>query len=326
MTQNNEKNTCPNCKNEVFYNCKFCGYCGARIELQCDADIVDDKNESAENEQNEGFDYSSVSSSSVNNDLNNRDDKGKKNPLKNKWAIVITVFLALAVTIVGVFAAYTIVDNIKQKNEATTLDNQYKELEKMMLSASSANYKKIEETLGLFPTDYRDVDDIKIEYNQLKKNIDIIENMPWYPGTSKESDALRKAYISLIEFNQNNHRWDLSEYLNDTVYNEQFANLIFGKEWSNSYYYFQWYDDGDGKQKLRTDLPNDKNNEKEYYFYTDSDRCEGLSYSPSEFGYENQNDKTDKFLAYKIVDIAYSDDKWQIRIYCYSNKQTYILE
>lgn len=272
-----------------------------------------------------GFSYevTQIKTSSTNIKSTKSQGSRKQKPL----VIIAIVVLALALIVAGIFATLAIIDNVQQKKEAARLESQYNELKNLMLNVDGANYKSIGTKIDSFSSDYRDIDDIKIEYNQLKKNIETIEGMPLFMRTSRDSESLRNAYVSLVKFNQNNHRWDLSEYLNDTVYEEQFSNFVFGKEWSNADYNFLWSDNGNGGKTLKTNLPNDKDYNKDYYFYTDNDKnSSGLRYSPTEFGYENQNDENDKFLAYRIVDVTYSNGKWQIRIYCYSNSRTYTLE
>ena len=93
---------------------------------------------------------------------------------------------------------------------------------------------------------------------------------------------------------------------------------MFGHEWNDGDYHIYWYENNDG-ERLATNLPNEKKNGKDYYF-TISGYGNNLI-----FGYEDQVNASDKFDAYEIVDVVYSDKSWCILVYCYSNDQTYVM-
>ena len=224
--------------------------------------------------------------------------------------IWLTLGIIVIVLIILASIAIPIVQN-------AILDNQYKELQQAMQSVNGNNYQNIGTQIDEFPLDYQDVAEIKTEYNQIKKHIETIKKTTL---TEKSCDDFRNAYAELIIFNKKNADWDLSDYI-DSIYTSCFGKLVFGKEWeeADSYHSFYWYGTTNN-QTLSTNLPNNKDDAKDYYFYMDSDN------NPHRFGYKNQKNSGDKFYAYQIVDVFYQSGKWQIKIYCYSNSSTYILE
>lgn len=202
----------------------------------------------------------------------------------------------------------------------TMLDNQYKDLQQAMQSVNGTNYKTIGAQIDEFPLDYRDINSIKAEYNQVKKNIEVIQSTSAFTSYNTKSErsctALRNAYANLMDFNSKNSDWDLSDYL-ESVHDKYLLNFVFGIEWkTSSGTSFYWHEGDNGEEWLSTGLPSDKVDSKDYFFYTSS---------PDKFGYENQKNSSDKFLAYRISDVIYSNGKWQLKIYCYSDSRTQTL-
>ncbi|MBR2473953.1 MAG: hypothetical protein IKB51_02865 [Clostridia bacterium] len=197
----------------------------------------------------------------------------------------------------------------------------YQKLSSIMLNVTESNNDDIAALINKLPSGYKDVEDIEKQYKQIQKYIRTIESA--YGTDVNDSENAREAYVALYQFNKQNYNWDLSQYL-DYITEEQFGRLVFGKQWENSFYSFRWYSDGESEW-LTTNLPNDKDHNKEYSFYYDAKQFV-LEVNPQNFGYENKNDENDKFWAYRINDVIYSNGKWQIEIYCYSNSNTYILE
>lgn len=208
-----------------------------------------------------------------------------------------------------------------QENEQLAVEKQneenYKKLTELMLKVTSSNYASIGTLLNELPMDYQNVAEIKTEYNQINKYITTIKNATL---TEKSCNDFRDAYAALIVYNDKNHDWDLSAYIDD-VYTKHIGKLIFGKEWEEAdpYHSFHWYGSEDG-QKFSTNLPNDKDEAKSYYFILNNDN------NPTKFGYQNQKNSSDKFYAYEILDISYKNGKWQMKVYCTSDRRTYILE
>ena len=203
----------------------------------------------------------------------------------------------------------------------TILSIKYKNLQQAMLSIDGSNYKTIGSQIDELPFDYRDISTIKSQYNQIKKNIDIIQSTKAYSSsitlTEKSCDSLRIAYANLSNFNAKNSNWDLGSYLESTR-DKYLLNLVFGIQWKTSNgTTFYWHEGDGGKEKLQTGLSNKKSPLNEYLFYISL---------PNKFGYKNKNNSQDFFIAYKISNIVYSGGKWRIKIYCYSTSQTVSLD
>ncbi len=195
-----------------------------------------------------------------------------------------------------------------------------------MLEIDYDNYYYYSDSIAMLidrlPSNYRDMKDIESQYKQIDKHVEIIKSAAWL--NEKASIQARGAYAALYQFNLQNDNWDLSEYL-EGVLEKSFGKFVFGMEWENSDYYFQWCEDGDGDgERLSTNLPNRMDDNENYYFYNDySDGSSSLN--PRLFGFENTNNSSDCFLAYRIMDISYTGSQWQIRIFCYSDARIYTL-
>ena len=290
-----------------------------------------------------GFSYMSTRSSAI----DKKQQRNKSYPSKRRRTlkaliiiVVIAIILAIAVVIGLLEYRYQLAhQDLENKNYdfayaafqelgsyrdseamlSTVLEEKYKKLKQDMRSVNGDNYQLIGAQLDTFPLEYRDIKDITAEYNTLKKNIEIIQATPayhaWNTITEKSSTSLRNAYANLINFNTTNNAWNLTRYL-DGVHDKYVLNLIFGIEWETSDgRVLYWYEDDDS-QRLLTSLPSEKSHTKDYYFYVSV---------PNQFGYKNQYNSSDKFLAYKITEVIYSKGKWQLKIYCYSDSKTYIL-
>ena len=87
-----------------------------------------------------------------------------------------------------------------------------------------------------------------------------------------------------------------------------------------SYFKDCYIDEKDGDVWLSTDLPNNKESDKEYYFRKDFYLDHFI------FSYDNKNDSTDTFNAYKIYSLTVDEEYFYVNIYCYSNGETYKLK
>lgn len=256
-----------------------------------------------------GFSYSADATLDANKKSPSNNKKAKRKIKKSYVIIAIVVLLGL---IAGGFAI----------GFAVYHNGLYEELSSAMMNVNETNYSNVAGLIYQLPDNYKDVEDIEKQYNQIKKHIETIDSAKF--KSEKDSEKIREAYAALYQFNSQNHNWDLSDYL-DAVLEDKFGRFVFGKDWENSDYHFQWYEDGDGSgERLWTNLPSDEDYSKEYYFYVDYDSFADYQ-NPRKFGYENVNNSSDKFLAYRITDISYTGSKWQIKIYCYSNSRTYTL-
>ena len=241
----------------------------------------------------------------------------------SKVGLWITVFLLTAALGVSLFFNYdqrleivSSQEQIKELQKTEENNNNYKRLLSAMGNVERDNYKSIEQLLDALPIGYEDTGKIRTQYSELKKYINAIEASTF---TTRSCNELRTAYANLYNFNIKYHNWDVSGCLQYGVYFSHYKKLVFGREWSDGTYSLHWYEDNDG-QRLVTNLPSLKKNTKSYFFTS-----EGYLNSLT-FGYQNQNDPTDKFDAFKIVDVIYSNGEWSITVYCYSNDRIYTLK
>lgn len=236
------------------------------------------------------------------------------------WIAVIIFAVALCVSLFFNYSQYSQANSLqKQVTELQKIEensNNYKKLLSAMQNVNGSNYKTIGTLLDKLPTGYEDTGKIRTQYNELKKYISAIESSTF---TTRSCDALRTAYVNLNSFNNKYHNWDVSDYLKNGVYKNHFKKLVFGREWTDGTCDLHWYEDGDG-ERLATNLPNSKKSWIDYYFTTSGYGSNFI------IGYENQNDSSDEFDAFKIVDVIYSNGTWSISVYCYSNGRTYTLK
>ena len=95
--------------------------------------------------------------------------------------------------------------------------------------------------------------------------------------------------------------------------------LVFGAKWTYINNTFYWYE-SNGGYVLQTNLPNNKEDEKEYYYYTEYKATSWKTGIQSiMFGYENKNDETDKFEAFNLRSISYKNGYFSIIVECISN-------
>ena len=245
----------------------------------------------------------------------------KQSGSKAGWWVAII----LLVIVLGVSAYFNYNQNAQimaLQNQVAELQkieensNNYKALLKAMQNVNSSNYKQIGTLLDKLPTGYEDTSKIRTQYNELKKYITSIESSTL---TTRSCDAFRTAYVNLLSFNNKYHNWDISNYVKNDIYKNHFKKFVFGREWTDGSNELHWYEDNDG-QRLSTNLPNNKKSWVDYYFTTSGYGTDFI------FGYKNINDSNDKFDAFKIVDIMYSNGAWSISVYCYSNERTYTLK
>jgi hypothetical protein len=232
---------------------------------------------------------------------------------RKKSAGKIVAFVAVVVLVLAVLAAAALLVSSRIARE-----ERYKDLTRNMMSVTRYNISSIGQQIDEFPLDYRDIRQIRAEYNKISKYIAVISDSVL---TEQSSEECRTACAALVEFQGETDRWDLSGYLEDMVFGHRRGMLIYGREWktADGLYSFFWRSQEDD-QLLTTSLPNEKSADKQYYFYTDNEN------SPTRFGYENQEDSDDFFDAYEIVDVSCDSGKWQLQIFCFSDSKTYTLE
>lgn len=236
------------------------------------------------------------------------------------WITIVLLAAALGISLFFNYSQYSQVislqNQVAEMQRIEENSNDYKKLLSAMENVNGMNYRIIGGLIDRIPAGYEDTSEIRTQYNELKKYISTIESSTL---TTRSCDALRTAYVNLNSFNNKYHNWDVSDYLMNVIYSTHFKKLIFGREWTDGTYNLHWYEDGSG-ERLSTNLPNDKKSWKNYYFVSkkiDNDHI---------IGYVNVDDTSDRFDAFKIVDVIYSDGTWSLSVYCYSNGHTYTLK
>ncbi len=76
-------------------------------------------------------------------------------------------------------------------------------------------------------------------------------------------------------------------------------------------YYFDVIEKEDNSLSFRCNLPNEKDYNKDYYYYIDG----------KNIGYEEIDDSNNSFNSYRIMEIAND----YIKVFCYKNSRTYTL-
>lgn len=228
------------------------------------------------------------------------------NPKTKKKLIIIISFIALLIISIAITIPLSISSYRK---------NIYENLQYEMINFDRDSEVQIEKYLSKLPYDYRDVKDIMTEFSAIKKHTKNIDAAYFYrSGTTTKCVNARVDYYNLVVINNTSYRWNLTEYLNNNM-----RVVFFGVEWSGSGYDIKWYEK-DGEAWLSTDLPNNKESDKQYYYDVDFYLDHFI------FSYDNENDSTDTFDAYKIYSLTVDEEYFYVNIYCYSNGNTYKLK
>ncbi len=166
------------------------------------------------------------------------------------------------------------------------------------------HFIELEELLDEFPPLYKDIAEIKDECKYLKMYFKALfnDNLSY----SERHDAAMKL-LKLGNYNNWNLERAIFHYMSDQTILEV---VLFG-EWSNERHSLYFSEGNESQIWLYTNLPNDKREDKEYYYYIDN----------RAIGYYLKDDETSKFLSFRIVDISYN----QVKIYCISNGLYYTL-
>ena len=191
-----------------------------------------------------------------------------------------------------------------------------------MLDVSSSNISNLYSKMIDMPEYYSDMRTIKMEFDYLytyyqKMHYDNTLSLTDKLSESKSSLA-RDAYIVIKNFDEQHINWDCSSLLSEIN-----KELVFGAKWTYINNTFYWYE-SNGGYVLQTNLPNNKEDEKEYYYYTEYKATSWKTGIQSiMFGYENKNDETDKFEAFNLRSISYKNGYISIIVECISNNTNY---
>lgn len=216
--------------------------------------------------------------------------------------------------------------------EETYCQKLYDDLRSKMLTLENDDvFDSIKEELDKLPNNYKDVSEIKEEYlfisNQKKVLDDAIIN---YICKMFEPDEVnkyyidyanaRRAYLNLVNNDDKYDKWDLIGLANyilmgttDDGNKNDFVFMVVVGEWTTSdgEYYFDFIEKESNDVSFRTNIPNQKNSEKDYYYY-----IEGKN-----IGYEEKDNENNSFNSYRIEEIS----EEYIKVFCYENSRIYTL-
>lgn len=222
----------------------------------------------------------------------------------------VKLSLMLLTSLIIILAAAIPIRNHKKAEYAETYD---KLKYKMMNLNSNMDLDDIFQYLNKLPSDYKDTNTIRSEYNDIKNEINVIENHR--VEVNRYYDEMREAYYNLLELDKKLESWDLSSYF-DRV---DRRILLLGIRWTlksnengvgeGEIYYFELKPNG----TLSTNLPSDREDYTTYNYYADNNY--------TIFGFSKKYNDHDRFDAYKIIRITENE----LEIYCFSNYETYIL-
>ena len=208
----------------------------------------------------------------------------------------------------------------------------YNELRAEMLALDKNDnvLNSIKEKLDNLPEEYNDVKTIKEEYLFVSAQEQILgdaivnyackyfepDNDQYYIDYAK----VRRAYLNLVNNDNEYNKWDLIGLANDTImgksddgYNRDFVFFVMVGEWStkDGNYYFDVIEKDDNSLYFRCNIPNEKDSSKEYYYSIDG----------KNIGYEEIDNDSNSFNSYRIEEI----DEEYIKVFCYKNSKTYTL-
>lgn len=129
----------------------------------------------------------------------------------------------------------------------------------------------------------------------------------------------------VVRFANNHSHWNIDQYL----WNYSMRDIIFNHLWTgldgNYHFWYHW----DSGYKLSSSIPNNKEDGKDYYFFMEYGLSENHEFYINQtitFGFENVDDKEDRFYAYRIENFGYIDNDAVIDAYCFKDDQTYTLK
>lgn len=254
----------------------------------------------------------------LNNDTDSKEKKSiiskikkYKNEHKVKFYTIVSLIVVALIAIVSITIPVSI--HVRRKNL-------YNKLTYEMQHLNNESVYAIEEIINKLPEDYKETETISSQYKLIKKDLLTLSECSRLTSVyfkEGSGDKVRDAYAQLTLISPLYLEWNIEEYL-DSVHIEV---LIFDAEWESSspYYSFKWsYKEDIYDERLSSDIPNNKDSEKSYYFTVDKNQDYII------FGYENKDDESDKFEAFKVSNIRYKNEKYYIDVYCFKNDQKYV--
>ena len=205
------------------------------------------------------------------------------------------------------------------RNEMQAMDDKWKSLE------------FIEEELALLPSDYQDVAQIKEDLIFIKSKYSVFSDavvktfMKQLMGDATKEKLeeyyvdyakVRNSYLSLKNNANKYKNWNLSYFADDYVFDGDDNGILLGVIvglWEDSNgNYINIVETETNSLTFGSNLPNDKDSSKSYYYFIKGNII----------GYESQTDSEDTINAYRIVEIG--ED--YVKVFCFKNSRTYTLK
>ena len=186
-----------------------------------------------------------------------------KQKKKSKSIMIMSICFAVTFVCVGVCGLIFML--------STRSETRYNRLVNNITKVSKSNVKQIQNDLTSLSSTYKNVGELKKQYEEIEYEIRFIESYADQITKLTEDfcTKIRMYYDSIYEFDKANKNWDLTQYLNEI----NIIQLIFGKYWTRNIettnsMYFTWYEDTDnsGTMTLRTNVPNNIESTKQYTY------------------------------------------------------------
>ena len=231
-----------------------------------------------------------------------------KNEHKIKFYVILSIVLAVIVATISISIPVSI--NVNR-------NNLYNDLVYEMEHFNTNSVYEIDTLLEKLPENYKNVGNIEAQYKIIKKHATTLSecsSIRSWSYNEGSGDKIREAYIQLKKLSPGYLDWNIEGFL-DSI---RIELLLFDAEWGNYSYSFEWnYYEDLFDERLTTDIPNNKETGKEYYFTADKFADYII------FGYENKADSKDKFDAFKVSNLRYTNSNFYVDVYCYKNSMKY---
>lgn len=169
-------------------------------------------------------------------------------------------------------------------------------------------FYNIDKYISELPKTYKDVSEIKSDREYLGR---VINNYSSIERWNKVASYAKKH----AHWNVSNYLWNYS--MRDIIYNHYWSGL------DNNYHFWYHWDSG---EKLSSSIPNNKESSKGYYFFMEYGRSENHEFFINQtitFGYENINDKNDRFYAFRVENFGFEGSDAVVSAYCFKDGKTY---
>ena len=198
--------------------------------------------------------------------------------------------------------------------------------EMMSLDEKMNSIYFIEDNLQKLPLNYRQVDQIREELVFVKTQFEVFSNAIYcdlmkYLCEEEEMQEyyidysqVRDAYLRLLNNDEKYDKWNLTQGAeNYMVVDGTYLFFVLVGNWQSTSgdYYIDIIENDDNSISLRTNIPNQKDANYDYFYFTDG----------RNIGYERTDNSDLKFNAFKITEITEN----YIKVLCYQNSNIYTL-